>query len=93
VLVCLISPYRRDRDSAREIVGSERFYEIHVATSLDVCEARDPKGLYSKARLGEIPNFTGVNAPYEEPLKPALVLDGAKALIESVEAGLALVKD
>ena len=70
VLVSLISPYRADRDRAREIIGSERFREVFVSTPLEMCEARDPKGLYKKAREGLIPNFTGIGAPYEEPLAP-----------------------
>jgi adenylylsulfate kinase len=53
----------------------DRFIEVHVATSLEVCEARDPKGLYAKARAGLIPNFTGISAPYEEPLAAEIVLD------------------
>ncbi|MBT7802825.1 MAG: adenylyl-sulfate kinase [Microbacteriaceae bacterium] len=91
VLVCLISPYRQDRNNARDIIGADRFSEIHVATDLAVCEDRDPKGLYAKARSGAIPNFTGINAPYEEPLDPALVLDGAGSLEDSVSQGLSLI--
>ena len=91
VLVCLISPYRQDRNNARDIIGADRFSEIHVATDLAVCEDRDPKGLYAKARSGAIPNFTGINAPYEEPLEPALVLDGAGSLEDSVSQGLSLI--
>lgn len=68
VLVSLISPYRADRERAAEIVGEERFHEVYVSTPLEMCEQRDPKGLYKKARQGLIPNFTGVDAPYEEPL-------------------------
>ena len=92
VLVSLISPYRADRDQAGKIIGFERFSEIHVATPLEVCEARDPKGLYKKARMGEIPNFTGVNAPYEEPLAPALVLDGSGDLKSAVAETLRLLE-
>jgi bifunctional enzyme CysN/CysC len=91
VLVCLISPYRQDRNNARDIIGADHFSEIHVATDLAVCEDRDPKGLYAKARSGAIPNFTGINAPYEEPLEPALVLDGAGSLEDSVSQGLSLI--
>lgn len=69
-----VSPYRSSRDAARAQVG-DRFIEVHVATSLEVCEARDPKGLYAKARAGLIPNFTGISAPYEEPLAAEIVLD------------------
>ena len=75
VLVCAISPRREEREGARAIVGPDRFVEVHVATSLEVCEERDPKGLYVRARRGEIPNFTGIDAPYEEPDAPDLRLD------------------
>ena len=67
VSVALISPYQMDRQMAREIIGADRFQEIYVATPLQECEKRDPKGLYKKARSGEIPNFTGVSSPYERP--------------------------
>jgi adenylylsulfate kinase len=77
VIAALISPYREDREAARGIIGTERFIEVHVATSLEVCEARDAKGLYRKARAGLIPDFTGVSAPYESPDAPALAIDGA----------------
>ncbi len=77
VITAFISPYREDRAQARAIVGSERFFEIHVNTALAVCESRDPKGLYRKARAGQIPQFTGISAPYEPPEEPALVLDTA----------------
>ncbi|MEO0605722.1 MAG: adenylyl-sulfate kinase [Myxococcota bacterium] len=69
-----ISPYRAGRDAAREILPEGRFVEIHVATSLEECEKRDPKGLYKKARDGVIPNFTGISAPYEEPLNPEIAM-------------------
>jgi bifunctional enzyme CysN/CysC len=70
VLVSLISPYRADRQHAREIVGDQRFQEVFVDTPLEICEQRDPKGLYQKARQGLIPNFTGIDSPYEEPQVP-----------------------
>jgi bifunctional enzyme CysN/CysC len=72
VLVSLISPYRTDREHARDIIGPERFVEVFVDTPLDLCEQRDPKGLYKKARSGLIPNFTGIDAPYEAPENPAV---------------------
>lgn len=75
VLVSLISPYRADRARAREIVGPERFVEVFVDTPLNVCEQRDPKGLYAKARAGLIPNFTGVDSPYEATLNPDITID------------------
>jgi len=91
VAVSLISPYRQDRERAKEIIGSNRFQEIHVATSLAICEDRDPKGLYKKARAGEIPNFTGINAPYQEPQNPDLVVDGAGNLQDEVKKVLSLL--
>ena len=73
VLASLISPYRADRERAAEIVGMERFYEVYVSTPIELCEQRDPKGLYQKARQGLIPNFTGIGSPYEEPENPQYV--------------------
>ncbi|MFQ5806819.1 MAG: adenylyl-sulfate kinase [Phycisphaerae bacterium] len=75
-----ISPYRKDRDRARKIheAAGLSFIEVFVSAPLEVCEQRDPKGLYQKAREGKIPEFTGISAPYEEPLKPEIVLDAAK---------------
>lgn len=75
VICALISPLLADREKARQIVGSERFFEVHVAAPLACCEQRDPKGLYKKARRGELPGLTGIGAPYEEPLAPELRLD------------------
>jgi adenylylsulfate kinase len=75
VSTAFISPYRADRDQVRAILDPGQFIEIFVKASLETCESRDPKGLYKKARAGEIPNFTGISAPYEEPEKPELVLD------------------
>lgn len=75
VIGALISPLACDRAMAREIVGAAQFLEVHVATTLAVCEARDPKGLYRKARAGELKGFTGIDASYEEPLAPDLRLD------------------
>ncbi len=72
VLTAFISPYRADRDQARALVAEGRFIECLVDSPLALCEERDPKGLYKKARAGIIPEFTGVSAPYEEPLKPEL---------------------
>ena len=75
VLTAVISPYLADRQQAREIIGESDFIEIYVKTSLEICESRDVKGLYKKARQGFILNFTGVSAPYEPPLKPEIVID------------------
>lgn len=86
VIAAFISPYRADRAMAAAIIGAAHFIEVHVSTPLAVCEARDPKGLYEKARAGHLAQFTGVSAPYEAPLAAALTLDtGALALEESVE--------
>lgn len=75
VIGALISPLARDRAMAREIIGAHQFLEVHVATSLAVCEARDPKGLYRKARAGQLPGFTGIDSSYEAPATPDLRLD------------------
>ncbi|WP_246691737.1 adenylyl-sulfate kinase [Methylobacterium sp. WL12] len=74
VIVSLISPIRAERETARQIAGDIPFLEVFIDTSLAVCEARDPKGLYDRARTGAIPNFTGISAPYEAPLAPDLTL-------------------
>jgi adenylylsulfate kinase len=87
VLTSFISPYRADRDAARAIFGEGDFVEVYVSTSLETCESRDPKGLYKKARAGQIPEFTGISAPYEAPERPELVLDTGKLSVpESVAA-------
>ena len=75
VMTAFISPYRGDRDLVRELMNENEFIEVFVKCDLAVCEERDPKGLYKKARLGEIKEFTGISAPYEEPLNPELVVD------------------
>ena len=77
VSAALISPYRKDRDCLRQAVGDGEYVEIYCRAPLDVCEGRDPKGLYKAARKGEIDDFTGVSAPYEEPTEPELVIDTA----------------
>lgn len=76
-LTAFISPYRRDRDAVRAMVAPGDFVEVFVKAPLAVCEGRDPKGLYKKARAGEIKGFTGIDDPYEEPLSPELVVDSA----------------
>lgn len=73
-LTAFISPYREDREQARQIIGEDRFFEVFVDAPVEACEERDPKGLYKKARAGEIDNFTGISAPYEPPEDPALHL-------------------
>jgi adenylylsulfate kinase len=74
-IAALISPYRADRLMARDIVGARRFLEVYLSTPLAVCEARDPKGLYKKARAGEITNMTGVGDVYDIPLEADLAID------------------
>jgi adenylyl-sulfate kinase len=81
-LSAFVSPYERDRQLAREIVGNDRFLEVFVDASLDLCKERDPRGLYAKATRGEIENFTGISAPYEAPKNPALVLDTGTLSLE-----------
>lgn len=81
VLTSFISPFVRDRRSAREIIG-DAFIEVYVSTPLEECERRDVKGLYKKARSGELPNFTGVNSPYEVPEHPDIVIDTSKGTME-----------
>ncbi|MFQ6105198.1 MAG: adenylyl-sulfate kinase [Candidatus Glassbacteria bacterium] len=81
-MTAFISPYRRDRDRAREINEDGKFMEIFCRCNLGTCEERDPKGLYKKARAGEIEEFTGISAPYEEPLHPELILDTDKETLE-----------
>lgn len=75
VVTSFISPYRADRAMARDIIGSAHFLETYLAVNVDVCEQRDPKGLYKKARAGEITDFTGISAPYEVPEQPELEVD------------------
>lgn len=87
VFTSFISPYRSDRDAVRSIMADGDFIEVYVAASLETCESRDVKGLYAKARAGEIPDFTGISAPYEAPERPELVLDtNRQSVAESVGA-------
>ena len=88
VIVALISPLRADRARARHIIGDARFQEVHVSTDLAVCEARDPKGLYARARSGQVAEFTGVSSPYEAPQFPALCIDTAQLDLEHALAQL-----
>lgn len=82
VITAFISPYRADRDRARE-AGGDSFREIYIKADVETCESRDPKGLYKRARAGEIQEFTGISAPYEEPTEPELVVDTSNKDIES----------
>lgn len=77
-----VSPTSAIRDLAKEIIGDDDFLEVYINTSLEECEKRDVKGLYKKARNGEIPNFTGISAPFEAPKSPALIIDTEKNTIE-----------
>lgn len=84
-LTAFISPYREDRDRVRNLFEPGDFIEVHVDCPLAVCEERDPKGMYKKARKGEIPSFTGISAPYEAPLSPEIRIDtSALSVAESV---------
>ncbi len=89
-ITAFISPYRADRQIARETVGEGSFYEVFCDTPLEVCEERDPKGLYKKARAGEIKGFTGIDDPYEAPEKPEMVIDTSK--MSPQEATIALIE-
>lgn len=82
VLTAFISPFREDRQIARDLVNSDEFLEIYIKCSLEECENRDPKGLYVKARNGQIPDFTGISSPYEEPLDPDLVVETDRLSID-----------
>jgi adenylylsulfate kinase len=83
VITAFISPYRKDRDAARRLFADGDFIEVFVRASLEECERRDPKSLYKKARAGEINNFTGISAPYEEPEFPELIVDTEKETKQS----------
>ena len=77
VLTAFISPFRREREMAKELIGEDRFVEVYVSTTLEVCEERDVKGLYKKARAGQLPNLSGVGSPYEAPIEAHLEIDTA----------------
>lgn len=85
-LTAFISPYRADRDAVRELLEPGQFHEIFVDASLETCEARDPKGLYKKARAGEIKGFTGIDDPYEAPSSPELTLDSNTKDVDALAA-------
>ena len=98
VLAAFVSPYRKDRDHIRNIVGDDNMVEIYINTSIEECERRDVKGLYKKARKGEIKNMTGISAPYESPLHPDIqinteeitVVDATKQIINFINPKLIL---
>ena len=81
VLAAFVSPYRSDRDRVRSMLPHGDFLEVYCKCGLETCEARDPKGLYARARRGEVKNFTGISAPYEEPLRPELIVETDKESI------------
>jgi adenylylsulfate kinase len=93
-ITAFISPYRKLRNFCRELAGDGRFLEIYTKASLETCEKRDPKDLYKKARAGEIKNLTGIDAPYEEPENPELIIDTDKYNIgESAELVINKLKE
>jgi adenylylsulfate kinase len=81
-MTAFISPYREDRKMVRALVKEGEFIEVYVKCPLEECERRDPKGMYRKAKRGEIPEFTGISAPYEVPLNPELVIETDKLTLE-----------
>lgn len=94
VITSFISPYVRDRRNAREIIGDDSFIEVYVSTPVEECEKRDVKGLYKKARTGEIPNFTGISSPYEVPEHPEVTIDTTgKSLEDSVDYVMAQLEE
>ena len=94
VLTAFISPLRQDRAQARETLGKGEMVEIYCRASIDVCQGRDVKGLYKRARAGEIPHFTGISSPYEEPVNPELVVDtGSLPLKDCVDQVITYLAD
>ena len=81
-IVCTISPFKKDREMARQIFEADKFIEVYVETPIETCEARDPKGLYAKARSGELKNFTGIDSPYEKPEHPEITINTKEKTIE-----------
>jgi len=93
VMTAFISPFNKDRDEARKLISNDDFIEIYCKASLETCEARDVKGLYKRARAGEIKNYTGIDSPYEKPEKPELVIDtDQQSLEESISNILDFLK-
>ena len=92
VMTSFISPFRREREMARDVIGAEHFVEVFVSTSLEVCEQRDVKGLYKKARAGLLPNMTGIDSAYEAPLSPAITVNGGElSLDDAVNTAIAQI--
>ena len=88
VMTSFISPYRADRDAVRSLMPKGDFVEVYVSATVETCEGRDVKGLYQRARKGEIPEFTGISAPHEAPLQPELLLDTNRQTVEESIEGL-----
>lgn len=88
VITAFISPFRSEREMARALIGNDRFMEVFLDTPLEVCELRDPKGLYRKARSGELPNMTGIDSPYEAPQQPDVCIDHSLDLADAVSLTL-----
>jgi len=93
VITAFISPFAADRESAKQIIGNENFIEVFIDTPLEVCEQRDPKGLYKKARIGEIKQFTGISSPYEFPVNPDLTITTNETEEESSQKILDFIKN
>lgn len=94
VITAFISPFKADRAMARDIIGEKHFKEVYVSTPIAVCEQRDPKHLYERARKGEVAEFTGITSPYEVPIEAALVIDTSiLTQDESVQRLASLLKD
>ena len=91
VISAFISPYRADREMARQVIGEDRFVEVYVATPMEICEQRDVKGLYQRARSGEIADFTGISAPYEPPENPMATIDTSLTTLDVASAQLAQI--
>ena len=94
VLTAFISPFLKDRQQVRDLISENEFIEVFIDTPLEICESRDPKGLYKQARKGEIPNFTGISSPYEAPIKPEIhIKAGEITLEEAVEQILLYLRE
>lgn len=88
VITAFISPFRSEREMARALIGNDRFMEVFLDTPLEICELRDPKGLYRKARSGKLPNMTGIDSPYEAPQQPDVRIDHSLDLADAVSLTL-----
>ena len=93
VMTAFISPFEREREIARQLIGTEHFVEVFVNTPLEICEERDPKGLYKKARAGLLPNMTGIGSAYEQPSNPELTLLPSEDINQNIAKILAFISD